>query len=117
MTRPSRPDSRDLTEAAENEPAARLPLVTPGEILLEEFLIPLDISQNKLARDLDIPPSRVADIIHGRRGITADTAVRLSTYFGTSAELWLNLQTAYDLKIVLRSEGEAIKARVRPRAA
>lgn len=72
--------------------------VTPGEILLKEFMEPLEISQNKLARDIDVPVARINDIIHDRRGITADTAVRLGAYFETSAELWINLQSRYDLK-------------------
>jgi antitoxin HigA-1 len=75
----------------------KLAPVHPGEILLEEFLKPLDISQNRLGRDLGVSPRRINEIIHGRRGITADTALRLSRYFGTSAEFWLGLQADYDL--------------------
>ena len=88
--------------------------IPPGEILLEEFMLPLAISQNKLARDLDVPVARVNDIIHARRGITADTALRLATYFGTSAEFWLNLQTRYDLKIAATTLGGEVKRTVRP---
>lgn len=73
--------------------------ITPGEILLEEFLKPMGISENQLARDLDVTASRVAGIIAGERSITADTALRLSKYFGTTAELWLNLQSHYDLRV------------------
>ena len=75
----------------------KLAPVHPGEILLEEFLKPLDISKNRLGRDLGVFPRRINEIIHGRRGITADTALRLSRYFGTSAEFWLGLQADYDL--------------------
>jgi antitoxin HigA-1 len=74
-----------------------LPPVHPGEILLEEFLKPLGISQNRLGRDLGVSPRRINEIIHGKRSITADTALRLSRYFGTSAEFWLGLQADYDL--------------------
>jgi addiction module HigA family antidote len=69
----------------------------PGEILLEEFLKPMNISQNKLAIELRVPTHRINEIVHGRRGITADTALRLGTYFGTTAAFWLNLQNKYDL--------------------
>jgi antitoxin HigA-1 len=94
----------------------KLDPIPPGEILLEEFLLPLGLSQNKLARDLDVPVARINDIIHARRGISADTALRLSIYFGTTAEFWLNLQSRYDLKIVSKSAGSAIKKVVRPLA-
>jgi addiction module HigA family antidote len=73
--------------------------VHPGEILTEEFLAPLGISRNKLALDLGIPASRIDQIAKGKRSITADTAFRLSLYFGNSAEFWMNLQTSYDLKV------------------
>jgi antitoxin HigA-1 len=88
--------------------------IPPGEILLEEFMRPLGISQNKLARDLDVPVARVNDIIHAKRGISADTALRLATYFETSAEFWLNLQTRYDLKVVATTVGAEVKRAVRP---
>lgn len=88
--------------------------IKPGEILLEEFLKPLGVSQNKLARDIDVPVVRVNDIIHGRRGITADTALRLSAYFGTTPEFWINLQSRYDLKLARRKHGDAIAKAVRP---
>ena len=76
--------------------------ISPGEILLEEFMTPLGISQNKLARDIDVPIARINDIVHGRRGISADTALRFSTYFGTTPEFWLNLQARCDLKVARR---------------
>ncbi|MEZ4753733.1 MAG: HigA family addiction module antitoxin [Bdellovibrionota bacterium] len=77
----------------------KLASISPGEILLHEFLIPLGISQNKLGRELDVPVGRINDIVKGRRSITVDTAMRLSRYFKTSAELWLNLQQRYDIDI------------------
>jgi len=82
-----------------------LPLVTPGEILAEEFLKPLGISAYRLAKDTDIPASRVAEIIHGRRSITADTALRLGLYFNMEPQFWLNLQTGYDLDKLEREHG------------
>lgn len=91
-----------------------LPPIPPGEVLLEEFLRPLGVSQNKLARDLDVPVARINDIIHGKRGISADTALRLATYFETTPEFWLNLQTRYDLKIAAKTIGEHVKLAVRP---
>lgn len=72
--------------------------IHPGEILLEEFLNPLGISQNKLARDIDVPPRRINEIVHGNRSITADTDLRLSKALGTSEGFWLGLQTDYDLE-------------------
>jgi len=94
--------------------ADRLEIIAPGEILAEDFLTPLGISQNKLARDLDVPVSRIAGILKGSRRITADTALRLSAYFGTSPELWLNLQSDYDLRKARRSTWPEIKNRIRP---
>ena len=73
--------------------------VHPGEILNEEFLKPMGISQNKLGRDLGVSPHRINEIVHGKRGITADTALRLSLYFGNSASFWLGLQMDYDLDV------------------
>ena len=73
--------------------------VHPGEILNEEFLKPMGISQNKLGRDLGVSPRRINEIVHGKRGVTADTALRLSTYFGNSASFWLGLQMDYDLDV------------------
>ena len=73
--------------------------IPPGEVLLMEFLEPLAISQNQLARDIDVPVSRIAAIVKGDRSITADTALRLATYFGTSPEMWIRLQGEYDLRL------------------
>lgn len=76
----------------------RLKNIHPGEILLEEFLIPMEVSQNKLARDIQVPPRRINEIILGKRSITADTDLRLSRVLGTSEGYWLTLQTVYDLE-------------------
>jgi antitoxin HigA-1 len=88
--------------------------ILPGEILWKEFMEPLRISQNKLARDLDVPVTRIGDIIHGRRGITTDSALRLAIYFGTTPEFWVNLQARYDLKVSKRDLLPAIQKNVRP---
>lgn len=77
--------------------------IHPGEILLEDFLKPMEISINKLAREIDVPPGRISTIVNGKRSITADTALRLAAYFGTSPELWLNLQADYDLRLARRN--------------
>jgi antitoxin HigA-1 len=79
--------------------ATKLAPIHPGEILLAEFLEPLALSQYRLAHDLSVPPRRINEIVHGKRGITADTALRLGRYFSTSAQFWLNLQTRYDLEV------------------
>ena len=73
--------------------------IHPGEILLEEFLKPLNISQYKLAKDISVPPRRINEIVQGKRSISADTALRLSRYFGLSERFWLNLQSRYDLEV------------------
>lgn len=86
--------------------------ISPGEILQEEFMKPLKLSQNQLARDLDVPPGRISELVRNKRAITADTALRLARYFGTTPELWLGLQTEYDLRCVQREVGEEIKRRV-----
>jgi addiction module HigA family antidote len=85
-----------------------LPPIHPGEILLEEFLEPMGISQYRLAKDISVPPRRINEIVHGRRAITADTALRLSRYFGLSERFWLNLQTRYDLEV----EKDKLKGRL-----
>jgi len=92
----------------------RLAAITPGEILAEEFLHPLGLSQNQLARAIDVPVARVNDIIHGRRGISADTALRLGRLFGTTAEFWLNLQSRHDLKVARQAKGAQIERSVAP---
>ena len=90
-----------------------LPLVHPGEVLREEFLKPLGTSVNQLAKQLDVTAQRINEIVRERRGITADTALRLSQLFGTSPEFWMNLQTLYDLRKAENENGAAIKRRVR----
>jgi antitoxin HigA-1 len=91
--------------------------IPPGEILLEEFMRPLGVSINRLARDLGVPPNRISGIVNGKRSITADTALRLGKYFGTSPETWLDLQSDYDLRMIRRTAGDEIEAQVRVRAA
>ena len=91
--------------------------IHPGEILSEEFMKPLGISINRLSRDLHVPPNRVHGIVHGTRAITADTALRLGTYFGVTPEIWLNLQTEYDLRVTRRIVGDDIAKTVRKRIA
>jgi addiction module HigA family antidote len=88
--------------------------IPPGEILLEEFMLPLGVSQNRLARDIDVPPGRINQIVHGTRAITADTALRLSRYFHTSPEFWLNLQQLFDLRVAQREVWPHIAPRIRP---
>jgi len=95
----------------------RLDPIHPGEILLEDFMKPLGISINQLARDLDVPPNRISAIVNGTRSITADTALRLGTYFRVSPETWLGLQIDYDLRVIQRRDGEEIIRRVRTRPA
>ena len=87
--------------------------IPPGEILLEEFMRPLGISINALARDIDVPPNRISAIVNGTRVITADTALRLGKYFGVSPELWLGLQTDYDLRVARRTDWKRIEPRIR----
>jgi len=84
----------------------------PGEVLVEEYLKPLNISQNKLALHMRVPAQRISEIINGKRAITADTAVRLAKVIGTTPEFWLSLQMDYDLQMTIRSEGERINREV-----
>ena len=90
----------------------KIPTIHPGEILFEEFLKPMNISQNQLGRDLGVSPRRINEIIHGKRRITADTALRLSTYFSNSASFWLGLQMDYDLDIAEDTLSEKIHKEV-----
>jgi len=92
----------------------RLPNVHPGEVLFEEFLKPLSISQNRLARDLKVPPRRVNEIVLAKRAITPDTALRLARYFGTSERFWLGLQLDYDLEEAQRAIGDVVQKEVNP---
>ncbi len=83
--------------------------VHPGEILKEEFLVPLDMSANALAIELRVPATRIGEIVNERRGVTVDTALRLSKYFGTTAQWWLNLQSSYDIKIQTKAASDELK--------
>jgi addiction module HigA family antidote len=87
----------------------KMPPLHPGEVLLEEFLLPMSISQNKLALAIRVPARRINEIIHGRRRITADTALRLARFFGTSAQFWLGLQLDYDLDVAQDEVGAQIE--------
>jgi len=93
----------------------RLTPITPDKILLEEFLRPAELSQNELARAIGVPPGRINDIVRGKRGSTRDTASRLAVYWGTSPDLWINLQARYDAKIAARDLVPAIAKRILPR--
>jgi addiction module HigA family antidote len=94
--------------------ASKLPPIHPGEILREEFMLPRELSQNALARALNIPPRRINEIVLEKRGITADTALRLARYFGTSAELWTGLQADYDLRLARQEKEKQIARDVAP---
>ncbi|MFN6961822.1 MAG: HigA family addiction module antitoxin [Rhodocyclaceae bacterium] len=87
--------------------------IHPGEILREEFMKPLGITARKLAADIDVSPSRISEIIHGRRPITADTALRLGLYFGMEPRFWINLQAEYDMRIAIRELRERLAMRIR----
>lgn len=88
--------------------------IPPGEILREDFMAPFGISINRLSRDLNVPLNRISEIVNGKRGITADTALRLQRYFGIEAQFWLNLQTEYDLRIVRRKIWDDLEKRIVP---
>jgi addiction module HigA family antidote len=92
--------------------AKKLPPIHPGEILLEEFLKPMDISQYRLAKAVSVPARRINEIVHGKRSVTADTALRLSMFFGMSDRFWLNLQTRYDLEVEKDRLGSRLKSEV-----
>ena len=91
-----------------------LPNIHPGAVVLDEFLLPMGISQNALARAADVPPRRINEIVLGKRGVTADTALRLARFYGNSPAFWLNLQADYDLRM---ADAARIAAEVQPRAA
>jgi addiction module HigA family antidote len=95
----------------------RLHPIHPGEILREDFMLPLKLSMNRLALDLRVPVTRIAEILHGRRGVSPDTALRLARYFNTSARFWLNLQASYDLEVAEDELAHAIRREVRPATA
>lgn len=97
-------NSSTTTESSLIEP------IHPGEILMEDFIAGFGITQNKLAVSIGVPPRRINEIVHGKRGITADTAIRLARYFGTSEELWMNLQSNYELRLERRALGDKVDA-------
>lgn len=110
--------SRSSTTTGPPAPRAKLlDPIPPGEILREEFLRPLGISINALARDIAVPPNRISAIVNGKRAISADTALRLGKYFGVSPEIWLDLQSDYDLRVARRTVWKRIEPRIRVRAA
>ncbi|TVQ92958.1 MAG: addiction module antidote protein, HigA family [Deltaproteobacteria bacterium] len=90
--------------------------IHPGEVLGEDYLELLELSAYRLAKDIGVPVNRVTAILKGKRSITADTALRLARYFGTTPRLWLNLQTAYDLEVAEREIGDKLDAQIRPAA-
>ena len=92
--------------------AKKLDPIHPGEVLLADFLEPLDVSQYRLAHSISVPPRRINEIVHGKRGVTADTALRLARFFGTSAQFWLNLQARYDLESERDRLGVRLKSEV-----
>ena len=94
-----------------------IPPIHPGEILLEEFLVPMEISQYRLAKDISVPQRRIGEIVQGKRAISADTALRLGRFFGMEAQFWLNLQTRYDLLQAETGLAKRLDAEVRPYAA
>jgi len=93
----------------------RIPFPHPGETIREDFLVPLGMSVNKLALELRVPATRMAEIVHGRRGISADTALRLARYFNTTPKFWLNLQASYDLAVASDARAEEIERTVQRR--
>ena len=92
----------------------RLEPICPGEILLEEFMKPLEMSINKLARDIHVPPGRISEIVNGKRAVTADTALRLGRYFGVSPETWMNLQVKYEIELIKITHRKELKSKTVP---
>jgi len=92
--------------------AKKLTPITPGDVLLEEFLRPMNITQNQLAKDINVPANRISQVIHGKREITADTALRLGKYFGIEPEFWINLQVRFNMKIARSKVGRKIEKEV-----
>jgi addiction module HigA family antidote len=95
----------------------KLENIHPGEVLLEEFLVPMGLSQNRIAREIGVPPRRINEIVHGKRAITADTALRLARYFGTSEAFWMGLQADYDLEEARHRLGKRLETEVSVHAA
>ena len=96
---------------------AKLKNTHPGEVLLEEFLLPLEISQNRLAREIKVPPRRINEIVLGKRAITADTALRLGKFFGTTPQFWMNLQDHFDLEEARAGIAMILENEIHPLAA
>lgn len=92
----------------------KLPPIHPGEILMDEFLKPMGISQYRLAKDISVPPRRINEIVHGKRAITADTAIRLGRFFNMTPQFWLNLQSRYDLEITEELLANDLDQKIRP---
>jgi addiction module HigA family antidote len=101
------------TDKGEMDMTKMLEEIHPGEILLEEFMKPMEITARQVASDIDVPPSRVSDIVNGRRPITADTALRLGVYFQMDPRFWLNLQAEYDMRIAMRELLPTVAPRIR----
>jgi len=95
----------------------KLENIHPGEVLLDEFLVPMGLSQNRIAREIGVPPRRINEIVHGKRAITADTALRLARYFGMSAAFWMGLQADYDLEEARNRLGTRLETEVRTHSA
>ena len=91
----------------------RMPPIHPGEILKQEFLIPHKISEYRIAKDVNVPPRRINEIVHGNRAVTADTALRFAKYFGTTPQFWLNLQSQYELAVEIDEVGLKIEREVK----
>lgn len=104
-----------MTNKINVEEEERLPPVHPGEVLLEDFMKPLGITQYRLAQDLGVPALRISQIVHGKRAITADTALRLARYFGTSAYVWMRLQARYDLEVAETALADRVQREVKVR--
>lgn len=102
-----------MTTTREEKQLEKLSPVHPGEVLLEDFMKPLGLSQYRVAKDIGVSPIRISQIVHGKRAITADTAMHLAHYFGTSAGVWVRLQARYDLEVAREQIGERIRQEVR----
>ena len=97
-----------MSSSSTTTDADRIDPIHPGEVIMEDFIEGFGITQNKLATAIGVPPRRINEIVHGKRGITADTAVRLAKYFGTSAEFWMNLHSHYELRLERRALREQL---------
>ena len=117
MATPNLSKSSNTIDEKMAKKSAKLPPIHPGETLREDFLAPLGLSANRLAIELHVPVTRINDILHGRRSITADTALRLARYFGTSPQFWINLQANYDLEVASDALAGIVESQVKPRQA